>query len=262
MNMKKTGLIIKISLILLFVSVSSFFCDFFFLKTFHPFISNYICNIVTDCIGIIVTLCFIQNIFDNYDTNKEKQEELKKILRYDEIISIYIDNYIRYFYCITTPLDKRFKEINSSLHDFKLQDLCDLYSFSAMVTAPLFQPAIEIFYKWEQELRKTFMNTIRNIDFKYYPEIGNLLVDYINNSLTKDVSDAIISYKNVNNGIKNFQKMIKSDYIESHYLKFKENSLGANLATPYFILFDLLHIELTIINQYKNEIEKIKAQNK
>src|SRR5699024_4666614 len=144
----------------------------------------------------IITLCIIQRFLDKYDENKEEQEELKKILRYHESISIYIDYYLRYFYCVTTPLNKRFKEKGVSLN-FKIQDLSDLYETSALITSDIFQPSVEIFYKYEQNLRNIFTDTIKNIDFKYYPQIGRLLLDYIQASLANDVSDAIIGRKNI-----------------------------------------------------------------
>ena len=235
--------------------------DVFWLKNTHPTIYGYAFNIATECIGLIITLCIIQRFLDKYDENKEEQEELKKILRYHESISIYIDYYLRYFYCVTTPLNKRFKEKGVSLN-FKIQDLSDLYETSALITSDIFQPSVEIFYKYEQNLRNIFTDTIKNIDFKYYPQIGRLLLDYIQASLANDVSDAIIGRKNIKNGLLDAKTMLKADYIEQHYKKYKENTLGANSATPYFILYDLLQLELKIINGYINEIDKIKKGNK
>lgn len=228
----------------------------FIIKDFHPTMSSYLCNLATEIIGIIITLWFIQHILEKNEEQKEMQEELKKILRYNEIITVFIAKYFKSFYCIVTPIDKRFKEYKIP-SDFKIQDLQDLHSTSLMITNDIFQPAIEIFYKDELQLRDIFSDTLKNIDFKYFPKIGELLLNFVQQSLANDVKEAIINRKNMSPGVEDVKKMLISDYIDNHYQKFKENTLGANSATPYFILYDLLHIEYKIITQYQTEIQSI-----
>lgn len=247
-----------VSIIIIFVSL---IIDIF-LQSNHQKISGYLCNISTEFIGIIVTYIVIQNFIDKQKENKEKQEELSKILRYNGLVSIYLNYYKRFFYCVTTPIEKRnFENIKIS-ETFALKDMCDLYKMSLLTTSPLFKSSIELFYNYEQELRKVFENMINNIEFKYFKDIQTVITKFINISLGLDVKDAILSNKDILTGGKKFiddvNEMLKSDYIEEHYKKFKQRTLGANAATIYFILYDLMKSELSIITRYENFIKTLK----
>lgn len=250
-------LISSIVIIIVFILID------FLLKGSHTKLSGYICNIATEFFGILLTYFVIQRLLNKQNISKEKQEEKAKILRYNEIISLYIDYYKRYFYCVTTPIDSRdFKNITFS-NNFKLKDMCDMHKFSCLITTPLFKPAIELFYEKERELRRIFENIIFNIDFKYNNELQEIIKEFIKLSLYYDVKDSIISNQEINSGgkktIDEVCEMLKSDYIEDHYIKYKENTLGANMATPYFMLFDLMKYEVDIINRYEELINELNS---
>lgn len=237
--------------------------DYTLLKDPNAKISGYICNIATEFLGIIITYFVIQRLFNKQNIDKEKQEEREKILRYHEIISIYISHYKRYFYCITTPIEKRdFQNIilNSS---FKLSDMCDIHKPTLLITVPPYKPAIELFYEKELELRNIFENIVMNIDFKYYIELQTIIKEFIKVSLFCDVKDSIVSNKDMKLGAKKIIEEVceifKSDYIEEHYTQYKQNSLGANIATPYFVLFDLLKNESIFIERYETLINEMKS---
>ena len=255
---EKYELIILISSIIVFIIL---IVTDFALKESQAKISGYICNIATEFFGIIITYFVIQRLFNKQNADKEKQEEKAKILRYNEIISIYICHYKRYFYCVTTPIEKRdFQNITFN-NNFKLQDMCDMHKFSLLITTPLFKPAIELFYENEKELKRIFENIIFNIDFKYYKEIQETIKEFIKLSLLCDVKDSILSNKDVNYGgktaVTEVCEMLKADYIENYYEQYKQNTLGANMATPYFVLFDLMKNECMLINKYEELVSKI-----
>lgn len=257
---KKYEIIILISSIIIFICLIAI--DFA-LNESQAKISGYVCNIATEFLGILITYFVIQRLFNKQNISKEKQEEKAKILRYNEIISIYIDYYKRYFYCVTTPIDSRdFKNITFN-NDFKLKDMCDLHKLSLLVTTPLYKPAIELFYEYERELRKIFENIIFNIDFKYYKEIQEVITHFIQLSLMCDVKDAIISQKNTFIGdkktIDEVNEMLKAEYIEEQYIQYKQNTLISNAATSYFILYDLMQGECAILNRYEELINKLNS---
>lgn len=226
-------------------------------------ISGYLCNIATELASIVITYFVIQKLLDSQKEKEEKKHEKSIILRYNKLISIYIYHYKKYFYCIITPIEKRdFKNININ-HKFEIRDMCDLHQPSLLITSPLNKSSIELFYIYEQALQRVFENFINNNNFKYYKNVQEVVIKYIQESLINNVRGAILSNEKMSLGkehepaIKHINEMLKSDYIENHYKKFKENTLGANTATPYFILFELLKLEINIINEYENIIENI-----
>lgn len=224
-------------------------------------ISGYLCNIATELASIVITYFVIQKLLDSQKEKEEKKHEKSIILRYNKLISIYIYDYKKYFYCIITPIEKRdFKNININ-HKFEIRDMCDLHQPSLLITSPLNKSSIELFYIYEQALQRVFENFINNNNFKYYKNVQEVIIKYIQASLINNVRDAILSNEKMNLGNEPAKKfineMLKSDYIEDHYKKFKENTLGANTATPYFILFELLKLEINIINEYENIIKNI-----
>lgn len=236
--------------------------DFIILKNNCPHLSSYLCNVAVESISIIITLTIIQNILEKRNDDKEKELERKNIIKHNEIITIYIDFYKRFFHCVATPLGNKRDESISFPMQFSIKDMVDLYEISGYIQNAPLKPSIELFYIYEKNIREAFISAINSIEFKYYPKIKELILEYIKHSMRDDVSDFILNINNIKN-IKlkeRVKEMFVSAEIEESYKIHKQDKLNANLATPYCILYDLMNTEQGIIVQYLNEIDNIKSQ--
>lgn len=108
--------------------------------------SDYACNIATELFGILVTIIFVENLFNRYNKSKAKQEELEKIVRMHNIAFIYMKFYLRQLHCITTPIEERFKGDIKLEKDFSLQDLQYIYTPTLILTESYQQSSIECFF--------------------------------------------------------------------------------------------------------------------
>ncbi len=237
-------------------AISFILIDLFILKNNCPHLSSYLCNVAVESISIIITLTIIQKILEKRNDDKEKELERKNIIKHNEIIMIYIDFYKRFFHCVATPLgDKRNKNISFPMQ-FSIKDMVDLYEISGYIQNAPLRPSIELFYIYEKKLRESFISAINSIEFKYYPKIKELILEYIKHSTRDDVSDFILNGKLRERA----KEMFNSTDIKESYELYKQNKLNANLATPYCILYDLMNTEQDIIVKYLNEIDNIKSQ--
>lgn len=262
--MKRNDLTNKIGIVLTIVYIVLLCIDIFGLKDSYPKLSGYLCNITTECIGLFITICIIQKMLEKNDIKKEKQNELEKIKRQNKIISIYLNYFIKYFHCITTPLNNRFKNNVDLNSNFTKKDLCDLHKFSMGITDPLLKSSIVLFYEYEHRIRNEFMQMLNNIDFKYYLQIQGLITEFIQISLSHDVSDVIVSNEKLKMGNDKktsqfIEEMFQLDNIEELYSRYKNGNLQGNIIIPYFILFDLLKIEQELLINYLNEINNLSS---
>lgn len=232
----------------------------------YPNFSGYLCNLAVECLGVILTLIVIQKVLEKHNESKEKQAERKNILKRNEIIMAYIEFYKRFFHCVATPLENRFdKETFSFPMKFSIKDMLqDLYGISGYTTNALLKPSIELFFTHEENLKNAFIAIINSIEFKHYPKIKELALDYIKNSVRNDMRDFILNNKHLTAGEQKFEELVKTliPTIEENYKSYTKSELKANLATPYCILYDLMNTEQNIIAQYVKEIEKLQKEQK
>lgn len=258
---KVTIILIAISLvffaIIIFLDYSNI--DFIF-KLKNETLKNILIGLFTNLIGIIITISFVEYLFYKQNEKKEKENEIKTIKEYDIILSIFIEEYIKYYKCITTPSLERTKEKTLKV-DFKFEDMCDLYEKSLYVDADLFKPAITLFYDAEEKVRNYMIREIENIEFKYHNKLKNIFIEFIKSSLNNDMRSIILGYINIkfgdNKAISDIQKDIKDNSKHNWVDKFDKNELGSNLMLPYVILYKLLHKEIDLIFTYKNFIKNL-----
>lgn len=218
-----------------------------------PNFSGYLCNLAVEFIGVIITLVVIQKVLDKHNEKKEKQAERKNILQRNEILAIYIELYQRFFYCVVTHFDDNRDENIVFPITFTIKDMLqDLYKPSRDVRVALRRPSIELFFIHEENLRKAFISTINSIEFKHYPQIKELMLEYIKNSVRYNARDFIVNEKQAVEVITPSIKKLYEDY--------KQNRLESNAAIPYCILYDLMNTEQNIIVQYAKEIERLKKE--
>lgn len=199
----------KVCVIFGIVAVVAMIVDYLFL--YPNFFSGYLCNLAVECLGVILTLIVIQKVLKKHNESKEKRAERKNILKRNEIIAIYIELYMKFFHCVATPLENRFnKETFSFPMKFSIKDMLqDLYGISGYTIDALLKPSIELFFIHEENLRNAFISTINSIEFKHYPKIKMLVLEFIKNSVRDDLRDFILNNRETRFGDKSFVKLIE-----------------------------------------------------
>lgn len=244
----------KISILFVFIILIMFLLQIY--TSPNGMVSGYICNLITEICGIILTLVFVDRLFQNYESAKSQKEETKKIIMNNKIVQIYINLYLQQLHCITTSFEQRFdKEINISTN-FSLQDLQHLYTLPLLLTEPIQQPSITSFFIYEQDLKQTFTTMLYNIDFKYNQKLGTIIEKFIETSVEFTARKAIVDNANNKTITDMIIKMLKSDQIYELYNEYKKGKLQSNLIIVYFLLYDLIKKEQEILINYQAEIKQ------
>ncbi len=111
-----------ISIILLLVAIC---LDY---ENFSNNINNTLFSLVTNLLGIIITISFVQHFIDRQNEKDEHIEENSKIKRYDRFMNVLMIRYSMYLNCVVTPIKRR-STINplKLSSQFEFEDMCDLY---------------------------------------------------------------------------------------------------------------------------------------
>ena len=227
------------------------------------FMSNYACNIATECFGIVITIAFVKTIFDRFENKKEKNEECKKIIRQHRTVFLYMQSYLKHMHCIVTPIERRFKNGIKLETEFSLKDIQNLYTPTLLLTESSQQSSIKCFFEYELKLRDAFANMINNIDFKFYSNICKIIEDFVDISIAYDVRNVILdNEKMILTGTKQklsefYADMFKDDSIFERYKEYQNNELESNGILPYLMLYDMLKNEQKILLTYLDEIKKL-----
>jgi len=234
---------------------------------FKQVLVDYISGTITEIFGIIITILFVQLIFDKKSTDNKKDEELKKIIRSDKIICLLIERYTSFLHYMTHDYKVVFS-INPSLNtDFNISDMKGLHRKSLNENTGRDRSTISLFYESELELRNIFMSLIQNIDFNFFPEISSLLLEYIKVSYQFDARSEILNNERLRSGPdkKNFTLIIE-EYLEksaekilNEYLEGK--MLYRNMLLPYINLYIMLIKQKNILIKYNENIKKYIKEN-
>ena len=221
-------------------------------------------GIATNFIGIVITISFVQFFFDKQREKDERNEEKKKILRCDKIMQDLIDVFTVHFNQLTTPLDRKSGDSNNNTIniDFAFTDLRGLYQVSLLFQDKIYSTSIVSFYESELKLRDYCSVSLRDIDYKYYPEIGELLLRFVRVSTSQDVRNFVLSIAPKSLADKGMSSIISEwigdaskDWVEHVH----SGELKSNIMIPFVVLYDMLKEEGQIVFEYCEAISKIKA---
>lgn len=231
---------------------SSYFLDNF---------ENVLIGIGTNIFGIIVTISFVQHIFDKQNEAKEKELEREKIIRFSQIMSFRLEKYFHVFAQITTPLSQFSQQKNKCINPvFKFEDMKDLY-FPCLLMCEEQKSAISVFYSEEKKIKEYMLRMLENIEFKYHSEIQNILIAFVKQSEAYDVSNAILNYEKMGTSKEKatelISKQIATNATDNWVGKFESGKLPSNLITNFVILYRLLQKEFILLTEYTKEIKKI-----
>ena len=255
----------KITIVLFIIANSLISITFlpFFKQSAHlrDNFENILIGIGTNILGIIVTISFVQHIFDKQSEKNEKELEREKIIRFSQIMSFRLEKYFQVFAQITTPLSQFSQQKNKCINpDFKFEDMKDLY-FPCLLMCEEQKSAISVFYSEEKKIKEYMLRMLENIEFKYHSEIQNTLIAFVKQSEAYDVSNAILNYEKMGTSKEKatelISKQIATNATDNWVGKFESGKLPSNLITNFVILYRLLQKEFILLTEYTKEIKKI-----
>ena len=227
-------------------------------------INSILFGIATNLLGIAITISFVQFFIDQQQEKDDRTEEARRILRQDRIMQELIEIYTVQYNQLTTPFDERkgfpaFDSTKLNL-EFVFTDLRDLYQVSILVRDKIYCSAIVSFYESEQKLREYCSVSLRDIDYKYYPEIGELLLNFVRISTSFDVRNVILSFVP-----KSMDDQEMSSYISkligdnsTNWVELAHSGeLGSNIMIPFVSLYDMLKAEGQLIVTYCEAVKKV-----
>lgn len=215
----------------------------------------------------MILVWFIDEISDRIQDKVNKNAEIKKIQRADRILQKYIERYEVFFYCVVTPIEQRdFENINMP-SDFSFKDMSELYLTTLLISEGVFCSSIECFCNAETQLRDEIKLTLRDVDFNYFPEIRESLLEFVEVSLKKDQKRAWLDAKTVTTNKKTLAddaKIMLETVADERYREIKngDNEYPHNLIHTYIALYEMLKEERRILLEYKSQIEKINEEGK
>ena len=224
---------------------------------------DYTSGLITEIIGIIITVGFVQYIFDKNKEIESKREEINKIRRFDIIFKSLIKKYTNAHFFITTPKDKLDGTKPFIKTDFKIADICDLHFFTGDFAFYMDRSACDIYFDIELEMRKHAISMLNNIDFKYNKELCDILINFVESSIFYDTRIAFDeiknqTYANGKTSIQHARELILNGTAEKIYTEMVNGKKQLNnLIHPYIVLYMQLKEEAKLINLYTNYINKI-----
>lgn len=254
---------------------------------------DYVSGLFTEIIGIIITVVFVNVMFDKSQKNTAQEFERKKILRISRLIDLYLPRYTLYFNQLTNHPGSIFDcEIKASgntqgfvIHSksecaiirnndqkmfFKKDEPINYIHFSCLYEdcrqfiAGGFRSNIDCFYFFEKKLQNAFIRLLTEVNFEYYKDVEKIVIDFVDTSVSNDISDFIEKNKNIIcNTLSEVRRRFKIEYDTEVLVSknFNESQDFENLHNdfkPYQMLKNVLNEERKILHQYLELIEKIK----
>lgn len=243
---KKISIYLGIGLLILAIS------DYFIPN--ESFLKDYVRGSFTETLGIIITLIFVDKIFNSYEEKINKKEERKKILRVNKLLKAKIDQYILYTYMLITPLDDRNDGEPVKLTEgFKFNDMYDLFRPSLLI----FDDNKSVVLKsldQQNEIKKLIDNILLTIDFKFYSEIETLFLEHTSTMSKFNIYDGIERDSKIEEVTTIICRMIKEHTGTLEYRK-------SNIINTYIALYNLINLNIEFIAKYEKVINALIEEN-
>jgi hypothetical protein len=213
------------------------------------FLKDYVRGTFTETLGIIATLIFVQYIFSETEEKDDRKVEIEAIKRANKVLSLYISEYKMYAYRVVTPLKNRSNNICEEIpKDFRFNDMHDLF-FPSLITIDGHEPVVLLCLEAQNKIKKAIENIIININFKYFPELSSLLIEYLEVAGKYNLYDGIKEYCVANKEIR--ETIISIIKEHSGPLEY----LPSNLKNNFIALHNLIIYHREYFERY-NEIIK------
>jgi len=142
---------------------------------FADFHNSYLQWIITNIIWAIFVLLIIDKYIEQINEKREKNEQKEYIERNFELLKTYYKHFQNYLLHMTNPEMKYLKDFT----EFK--QLQYIYNSWNTNTQDLNTPVLFSFIENQELMLWLVRNMIIQIDFKYFPKISKLCLNYIDN---------------------------------------------------------------------------------
>ncbi len=219
----------------------------------------------------MVLVWFIDEIGKRLQEKEDKLTEAKKIKQFDQILQLYLTRYDLFLYCLTTPVARRKNGAEIKINpDFSFKDMQDMFLPTGLLGEGIVDSSIECFVRAESVLREEIETMAQNIDYVYYTDIQNCLLDFIKASLIFNQKETWILAKCI--GSKKESKiakvystlsndmvyLLKSGQMDRWY---KDEIMVENDSyRSCFALHEMIRFELAALKKYKQQMNKINIE--
>jgi L-lactate permease len=124
-------------------------------------IGKYWPHLNTELIGIIITVTFVQFLFEHKKHRQEKSKERAQVLRDDEVIQIYLSRCKKCFNTVLSSKDRSFGDA------FESSDLTKE------------QSAIDAYHESEKSLAHYIQTLLSKNNYNYYHSVHDLFIKFV-----------------------------------------------------------------------------------
>jgi hypothetical protein len=225
-------------------------------------INSILSGIATNLLGIIVTVSFVQYFIDRQNEQEEHTQERNMIIKYNRVMVLFLKRYKRYYNCVTNPITQRNDVDVTSLNpNFQFQDMQDMYRQSLYLYDGFYEPSVVLFYRAEDELRNYMIRVLENIQFKYYEELYDIIVEFVELSQSIDVRgsllDELLIKKLDEKLLKDVEEYIKDAEQHRWVERASKGQLDSNIMLPYVHFYWLLQKEAELLTRYEVCVSKL-----
>ncbi len=223
-------------------------------------------EIVYDCsIGMfsaMIIVWFIDEIGKHIQDKKDRGIEREKICRANRVLQLYIERYKLFYYCVTTPTEKRdFKNVVMR-SDFMLRDMKDLYKNTNLMSEGFLDSSINCFVEAELALKDEIEATIRSTDFSFFPKIQKCLLEFVEISICYNCKESWIKAKTTGGKDSTIADMVTdmlSTVADDWYSEYQDGkrNLSSNVMLVYFDLYEMLIKEQDVLHRYEKMMEDL-----
>jgi len=227
---------------------------------------SYVSGSITEIIGIIITVIFVQVLFERNNIEKQRVDEKNKILRANKVVSLIIRHYEIFLHCMTHNISELTTIVPSLEHDYLIADIGQCHHPCLLLDYAHSDSYVSLFFKNEYKLRDIFISITQNIDFTFFTDLSDLILEYIDVSIKYDSSDAILANekfyfqpdttnrKQVSSTIQETLAKCGQDYMDGLA---SGKSHKSNIMYPYVRLFLLTQTQRKLLIKYRNYVRQI-----
>lgn len=251
--------------IMLFILIFSTYGESFLSMETANTVNNILIGIATGLIGIVVTVSFVQYIFEKKAEEQTRNDEIITIKRYNKYMNTLIIKYTMFYISVTTKLENRNKvDLNNPFcHKFKFSDMADMYKTSMYLSEGFSEPSIVLFYRAEEKVREYMLKMLENIDFKYNKCLEKVLLDFVTKSVDLDMRGNILNARNTTLGKKMMSEVVSEYIAEEKYDwlgKFKRDELKGNMMFPYVVFYYNIQDQMRLLQEYSEYIGNLECK--
>ncbi len=250
------ALVSLLSIIAVVLLCFALIINFYYKAEINQYLINCFIGVGTNVIGIIISLIFVQKYLDKTADKKAKDLEKEKILRFHIIFERYYREYEVFVKVLFIPVYERAERLNEPLPEtLSIYDFCDIYSETRLSNYGS-DSAIEKYYFAEENLRKYVIRILEEINFEYYLDLKNILVDFLKVSMDYHSKSKILELATNKKQLSKIRFLLKNEH-KDWEADFDKGIYNIYVST-FIILLKQIKEERKLIEIYKDYISKIK----